>query len=180
MKKAVFALLAVLMLGLTLGACSSGNDAEGAGWDYIEDKGVLIVGLDDTFAPMGFRDENNELVGFDIDLANEVGELLGIEIQFQPIDWNLKELELSSKRIDCIWNGMSATPTRQVEMSLTKKYLNNQIVIMSFDETFNVQSADELANIKYGTQAESAALETMQANSSYNSFQDKITKYKTY
>lgn len=101
------------------------------GWEYIQNKGTLVVGLDDTFAPMGFRDESNNLVGFDIDLANAVGELLGIQIVFQPISWDAKELELSSKKIDCIWNGMSATEERQQNMALTYKYLNNKIVLMS-------------------------------------------------
>ena len=107
---------------------------ETVGWDYIKNKGKLIVGLDDTFAPMGFRDESNNLVGFDIDLAKAVGENLGVEIEFKPIDWDAKELELSSKNIDCIWNGMSATDERQQNMSLTKKYLNNKIIIMSLEK----------------------------------------------
>lgn len=150
------------------------------GWAYIQDKDELVVGLDDTFAPMGFRDESNNLVGFDIDLANAVGEKLGIKITFKPISWDAKEMELSSKRIDCIWNGMSATPERQKNMALTKKYLNNKIVIFAKDDSVKVNSAADLAKYNIGTQSQSSALEVMQANPDYNKFSAKVSEYKTY
>lgn len=67
-----------------------------------ESKETIVVGLDDTFAPMGFRDESGELIGFDIDLANKVGEELGVNVEFKPIDWNAKEMELKAKTIDCV------------------------------------------------------------------------------
>lgn len=140
----------------------------------------IIVGLDDTFAPMGFRDTDGKLVGFDIDLAVEVAKTLGVDVKFKPIDWDSKEMELSSKRIDCIWNGMSATPERQESMSLTKKYFNNKIIIMSLNSEINIKSADELKNYNIGTQKDSAALETMVANDAYDSFKDKISQYKSY
>ena len=77
--------------------------------DKIEDRGYMIVGLDDTFAPMGFRDNAGNLVGFDVDLAKEVGVRLGVEVRFQPIDWDAKILELNSGTIDMIWNGLTIT-----------------------------------------------------------------------
>ena len=67
--------------------------------------GKLILGLDDSFPPMGFRDDANNIVGFDIDLAKAVCEKLGVELVLQPIEWTAKELELETKNIDCIWNG---------------------------------------------------------------------------
>ena len=149
------------------------NTGEVTGWDYIVQKGTLVVGLDDTFAPMGFRDEAGNLVGFDIDLANAVGEVLDIEVVFQPIDWNSKEM-------DCLWNGMSATPERQESMSLTKKYLNNRIVIMALNPDVQVESAEDLANYSIGTQEGSAAMEVMEANEAYDSFKDNVTGYPTY
>lgn len=179
MKKLLALMMSVMMV-LGLAACGGGNDTTTTGWDYIADKGELVIGLDDTFAPMGFRDTNNELVGFDIDLANAVGELLGVNVTFNPIDWDAKDMELSSKNIDCIWNGMSATPERQEAYALTKKYLNNKIVIMTMDENLNIQSADDLANITMATQADSAALETMQANDAWESFQSNVLEVPTY
>jgi polar amino acid transport system substrate-binding protein len=189
MKKVICVILMMIMSAAMIAGCGSKNanggsgekqKTETAGWNYIKDKGKLIIGLDDTFAPMGFRDEKNELVGFDIDLAKAVGEKLGIEIVFQPIDWNAKEMELSSKRIDCIWNGMSATEDRQKSMALTKKYLNNKIVIMTMDNSVAVDTAEDLKDFKIGTQTDSAALETMQNNEAYDSFSANITEYNTY
>lgn len=185
MKK-LFALLLILTLVLTsisLTACGGNGgeaDSDPADWNYVLDNGVLIVGLDDTFAPMGFRDEKGDLVGFDIDLATAVGEYLGIEITFKPIDWDAKGMELSSKRIDCIWNGMSATPERQENMTLTDKYLNNRIVLMSLDPQVKVTSVEDLANYKIATQADSAALEVMMDNDDYDLFKDNISELLTY
>ena len=68
--------------------------------------------------------------------------------------------ELKSKNIDCVWNGMSATPDRQKSMSLSKKYLQNRILIMSLDPNVKVNSADDLKNMKLGTQADSCLLYT--------------------
>lgn len=196
MKRALLILLSVMMLVCLCAACGGNGDpadtsdtqdpavttnpGEDTSWEYIQTNGKLIVGLDDTFAPMGFRDEAGTLVGFDIDLANAVGEILGVEIVFQPIDWTAKELELSSKRVDCLWNGMSATPARQQEMALTDKYLNNILKVASFDSTINVKSEADLAGLKIGIQAASAALEVVMANPAYDTFKDNITEYPTY
>ncbi len=183
----------VLALGLALTCCvfmltgCGNNETEPQsdtgsleGWDYIQAKGELVVGLDDTFAPMGFRDTDGNLVGFDIDLAEAVGKELGVKVKFTPIDWDSKEMELSSKRIDCIWNGMSATPERQEKMALTDKYLNNKIIVLGKDETVKVAKVEDLTKYKIGTQADSAALEVMQGNDSYSAFADNVTEYKTY
>lgn len=175
----------MLTMGLMAG-CGGGaaddvkDDTATAGWDYIQQKGELVVGLDDTFAPMGFRDADNNLVGFDIDLAIATGEVLGVDVKFQPISWDAKELELSSKNIDCIWNGMSATPERQESMALTNKYLNNKIVIMTLDENLSVTTVEDLQNITMATQAGSAALETMMANEAWDTFATNVVEYPTY
>ncbi|MDD4797785.1 MAG: transporter substrate-binding domain-containing protein, partial [Eubacteriales bacterium] len=78
----------------------------------VLNQGTLVLGLDDSFPPMGFRDESNNIVGFDIDLATEVCKRMGVKLELQPIDWDAKEMELSSGKIDCIWNGMSIDDER--------------------------------------------------------------------
>ena len=184
-KKTILSMMVMILVGIAALTGCGGGDAQDVnsdltGWAYIEDKGELVIGLDDTFAPMGFRDEAGELVGFDIDLANAVSEELGVAVKFQPIDWDAKEMELSSKRIDCIWNGMSATPERQKNMALTDKYLNNKIVVLGKDATVKVAQAEDLAKYNIGTQADSAALEVIKANDAYETFADKVFEYKTY
>ncbi len=194
MKKFLLALSLLLAVGLLAACGSDNNNANNAnnaannqqqqeeltGWAYIENKGELIIGLDDAFAPMGFRDEQGELVGFDIDLANAVGEYLGINIVFQPIEWTAKDMELSSKRIDCIWNGMSVTPERIEAYSLTKKYLNNKIVIMTMDPELKIASAGDLAGVTLATQGGSSALEAMQANEVWPDIEANVTEYANY
>lgn len=145
----------------------------------IQAKGELIIGLDDTFAPMGFRDENNDLVGFDIDLATAVCEELGVKAVFQPIDWKAKEMELSTGKIDCVWNGMSITPERQQTMSLSDPYLNNKIIVMT-NQGVEIADKEDLANYKLGTQADSSALEVIKADSVYDAIKDQLTEYDTY
>ena len=87
MKKKLLFLTAVMLI-LTMGiftGCGSKDTADDGSWKYVEDNGQFIVGLDDTFAPMGFRDKKNKLVGFDIDLANAVGEELGVKVKSAKI-----------------------------------------------------------------------------------------------
>ena len=185
-------LLAMIMLlsVFALTGCGDSTDsdtdadqdtsAELTGWAYVEDKGELIVGLDDTFAPMGFRDESGELVGFDIDLATAVGEVLGVKVTFQPIDWDAKELELEAKNIDCIWNGMSATEERQESMALTKKYLNNRIIVMTLNPDINITEEEQLVDYTIGTQVDSAALEAMQAAENFDLYSANVSEFPTY
>ncbi|MDR0404616.1 MAG: ABC transporter permease subunit [Oscillospiraceae bacterium] len=106
-------------------------------------KNEIIVGLDVNVPPMGFLSENNEIVGFDIDLAREI--FSGKKIIFQPIDWDAKELELNSGKIDVIWNGMSKTPEREQNMLLTKPYMKNrQIVIVN--KNSEIENLEDLQN----------------------------------
>ena len=105
MKKRVFSLLLVALLAVSLSACGTKDGDKDASWDYIEKKGKFILGLDDSFPPMGFRDDGDNIVGFDVDLAEAVAEKLDLELVLQPIQWAAKEQELKIKNIACIWNG---------------------------------------------------------------------------
>ena len=104
-----------------------------------------------------------------------------MKVEFKPIDWNAKEMELKSGTIDCVWNGMSITPERLEAMSLSDKYLNNKIVLMTLaDSDLDVTGADQLADLKIGTQVDSSALKMLQENEAYDSFKENITEYDTY
>src|SRR5690625_2345602 len=132
LKRRISLLIALFTLAIVLVACG-GTDEEnidesgeeetntetGAGSEAEEadDNDTLIIGIDDQFAPMGFRDEDNEIVGFDIDYARAAAEYMDVEVQFQPIDWKTKETELTSGRIDLIWNGYTITEERKEKRS---------------------------------------------------------------
>ncbi len=96
-------------------------------YKYIMDKGELVVGIT-YFAPMNYKDENGELIGFETEFAKAVAAKLGVTVKFQEIDWDSKETELASKNIDCIWNGMSITPERLENMSISIPYMQNKQV----------------------------------------------------
>ena len=96
---------------------------------YIQEKGTLIVGITD-FEPMDYKDESGEWIGFDADLARVVGEKLGVEVQFVEIDWDNKIMELNSKNIDVVWNGMTLTDEVTSAMECTNAYCNNAQVVV--------------------------------------------------
>lgn len=123
----------------------------------------LVIGVDDKFAPMGFRDENNELVGFDIDYAKAAAEKMGVEVKFQPIDWKTKESELSSGRIDLIWNGYTITEDRKQKVLFTKPYLANAQVIVTLTDSKITKLAD-LEGKVVGLQSLSSAADALEAN----------------
>lgn len=103
----------------------------GAASANAENNQKIVVGLDINVPPIGFLDSNGDIIGFDIDIAKETFKILGKEVFFQPIDWDAKELELSTGKIDVIWNGLSYTPERAENMLLTKTYMqNNQVFIV--------------------------------------------------
>ena len=103
--------------------------AEDSDVAYIQDKGTMIVGITD-FAPMDYKDESGEWIGFDADMARIVAEKLGVEAQFVEIDWDNKIMELDSKNIDVVWNGMTLTAETTSSMECTNPYCNNAQVIV--------------------------------------------------
>lgn len=115
---------------VTLAACGSGKDA-GKAVPSATEKDEVIVGLDDTFVPMGFRDDNGDLTGFDVELATKVFETADKKVKFQPIDWSMKETELSNGTIDMIWNGYSITPEREKKVLFTNTYMKNLQVLVT-------------------------------------------------
>ena len=96
---------------------------------YIQDKGTLIVGITD-FAPMDYKDDAGEWIGFDADMARVVAEKLGVEVEFVVIDWDNKIMELDSKNIDVVWNGMTLTDEVKAAMECTNAYCNNAQVVV--------------------------------------------------
>jgi polar amino acid transport system substrate-binding protein len=135
------------------------EDSSAAGesdMQYVIDKGTLVVGIT-NFEPMDYQDENGEWIGFDADLAKAFGESLGVDVEFQEIDWNSKILELDGKTIDCVWNGMTLTDEVTSSMETTKPYLNNaQVVVVNSDVADQYQDVESLADLNFAVEAGSA------------------------
>ena len=103
--------------------------AEDSDVAYIQDKGKLVVGITD-FAPMDYKDDNGNWIGFDADMARLVAEKLGVEAEFVVIDWDLKIMELDAKNIDVVWNGMTLTDEVTSSMNCTNAYFKNAQVVV--------------------------------------------------
>lgn len=152
-----------VMIGLVVAAalwmvgCSNSSRSEGS----TLDKEVLVVGMDDAFAPMGVKDQDGNITGFDVDLAKALGEKLNKEIKFQPIDWTMKETELDSGNIDLIWNGYTITEERKEKVTFSAPYLKNRQVIVTLSNS-ELNSKADLSGKKVGAQDQSSAVSAME------------------
>ena len=181
MKKQVSLLVLALAAGLALSGCSKKEEAAPAATPAPVAVSKIVVGLDDNFPPMGFRDEKNALVGFDIDLAREAAKRLGAEVEFKPIDWNAKEAELGGKRVDVLWNGLTITDKRKEQIAFTAPYLENrQIIVVAAGSP--IKGKADLAGKVIGVQEGSSAVEaiekdaaTLKAIKELKKFGDNVT-----
>ena len=152
MKKFTALLTAlVMMMALTIPAF-----AEQADSDYIKEKGTLVVGITD-FAPMDYKDADGNWIGFDADVATAFAKYLGVEVEFVEIEWDNKVLELNSKSIDCVWNGMTLTDEVTSSMACSNAYCNNaQVVIVPADQADKYQTAQDCTDLVFAVEAGSA------------------------
>ncbi len=178
MKKLIAAvvLFAAASVVFATGAAETGAEGDDS-LTRIMDKGELVLGLDDSFPPMGFRGDNGEIVGFDIDLAKEVAERLGVTLRLQPIDWDSKVLDLNSRDIDVIWNGLTITPERREQILFSKPYLaNRQIVIVQDDS--DIDTKEDLAGAVVGIQLGSSAENAVNADGATVETFEELARYQ--
>ena len=149
MKKKIIASLLCLTMVFSMTACGGKNSDSDV--DYIKDKGTLVVGITD-FEPMDYKDDSGEWVGFDADMAKMVGESLGVDVEFVEIDWDNKIMELKSKNIDVVWNGMTLTDEVKNSMECTNAYCSNGQVIVTTDES----KLDDPSKLTFAVEAGSA------------------------
>ena len=197
MKTRIFGLLLSFILVFSLAACgtkesnNASNDSNKAAsaekttgdnsLQYILDRGKFIIGLDDTFPPMGFRDDDNNIVGFDIDLAKAVSDKLGVELVLQPIEWDAKEQELATKNIDAIWNGFSITEERLINLTMSKPYMENSISLVVTKDSDIAAMADMVGKtlaVQSGSSAEEAL--DHEANKAFKDSLGKINSIASY
>jgi polar amino acid transport system substrate-binding protein len=178
MKKLFVMIVLVCVALLALGvSCSKKESNVDTSLEKVQDKGVFVLGLDDSFPPMGYRNDDNEIVGFDIDLAREVTKRMGVELKLQPIDWNAKEQELNTGNIDCIWNGFTITPERKEVINFSDPYVNNaQVAVVKADSP--IRSLADLAGKKVGLQAGSSASDAVYGNAEFADSLSQIVEVK--
>ena len=170
MKKRATLLLALAMLATTvLAGCGSKEDksADNKKEDKKEakvenDDETLIVGFDASFPQYGYKDDDGEYVGFDLELAQEVCDRNDWKLVKQPIDWDAKDMEIDSGTIDCIWNGFTMNG-REDEYTWSDPYIDNkQVIVVATDSGIN--SFDDLSGKLVETQADSSALAALQGD----------------
>ena len=162
-KKAVSLMLTAAM-ALSFAACGgSASSASSASSEnvasftesdvaYVQDKGTLVVGMTD-FAPMDYRDDSGEWIGFDADMAKAFAEYLGVEAEFLEINWDNKLMELDTKGVDAIWNGMTITDEVTNGASVSEPYCNNgQVVVVSADKAADYQDVESLSGLSFAVE----------------------------
>ncbi|WP_281815212.1 amino acid ABC transporter substrate-binding protein [Brachyspira pilosicoli] len=145
----------------------------------VKENGKLVLGLDDTLAPMGFRDDNGEIVGFDIDLAREVANRLGVELEAKPIDWSSAILSLKKGDVDVIWNGFAVNESRKQQVNFTKPYLYNMLMIAKYSDRDDINSKEDLKGKIVGVQSGSSNYETL-VNDPVSKEIKEIRQYDSY
>ncbi|HIW70282.1 MAG TPA: amino acid ABC transporter substrate-binding protein [Candidatus Limosilactobacillus merdipullorum] len=171
-------LLLLLMIPLfLLSGCT--NETQRANhrdtWQRIERRHRVIIGLDDSFVPMGFRQKNGKLVGYDIDLARAVFKQYGIKADFQTIDWSMKETELKNGTIDLLWNGYSVTPQRARKVAFSRVYLRNAQVLVTKRKD-GIKNFNDMTGKTLGTQSGSTGQQALEDKPKL--LLDKIAKKK--
>ena len=177
MKKSILKRIAGLTLAsmmlFTVG-CGGGDSSSKADTDSavstednslqkVMDSGKLILGLDPTFKPMGFTDDSDNIVGFDIDVAKEVTSRMGIKLETYSVNWDTKEQDLDAGTIDCIWNGLSVSDERKKVMLMSDAYMKNEMVFV-VNGSSDIASQDDLAGKNIAVQNGSTAQEILNAS----------------
>ena len=159
------AVLMAAAMVFTMAGCGSSKDADTSAKketktedskDKENSDKQFIVGFDAEYPPYGYKDDNGEYVGFDLDLAQEVCARNGWELVKQPIDWDSKDMELNSGSIDCIWNGFTMTG-REDDYTWSKPYVDNSIVVV-VKEGSGIEKKEDLAGKVVAVQADSSGL----------------------
>ena len=154
MKKIIAMLLAIMLMLTCFTACGAKSDSDMA---TIKKAGKIVVGITD-YAPMDYKDENGEWTGFDAEFAHLFAEELGVECEFFVIpNWGTKFMELETKQIDAIWNGMTITDEAKLNSSVSDPYvINAQVVVMSKEVLANYESTANLAGLSIAVESGSA------------------------
>lgn len=166
--KIIAVVTAALMLCLSLAACTGnakddGKDVEMTDYEYVKDKGKLVVGIT-SFEPMDYQNEKGEWIGFDADMAKAFAESLGVDIEFVVIDWDEKIMELDGKTVDCIWNGMTLDEGVTSAMSCSNPYCNNQqVVVVPKDKAEQYSTVEACKNLKFAVESGSAGQGQLEA-----------------
>ena len=157
-------------------ASSADSSAAKSDLAYVQDKGTLVVGITE-FEPMDYQDASGQWIGFDADMAKAFADSLGVEVEFQVIDWDNKVFELDGKTIDVVWNGMTLTDEVKSAMECSNAYCNNaQVVIVPADKAADYQTVDSVKGLAFAVESGSAGKAEVEAlGADYTEVMDQAT-----
>jgi len=174
--KKYFYVLFILLSFLLLFNCKKEKTVEDKSLETIKNKKSFIVGMDDSFPPMGFRDDSSNIIGFDVDLAKEVANRMGVNVVFKPVDWSGVVLSLQKGDIDVIWNGLTITDERKANIGFSKPYLKNRQVLVVLSDS-EITSKDDLNGSILGLQLGSSSEIALDNNTELKNNLKEIKKY---
>ncbi len=166
MKKIISLFLVSIMILFAFSGCGAKKED----WEYIEDKGTLKVGIT-IFKPMNYKDEaTGEWTGFETEFTQAVADKLGVKVEFVEIDWKKKVVELDSRTIDLIWNGMTVTDELRENIDVSKSYMNNwQVTVIRKADAEKFTSLEAMKDAKTVAEAESAGEKAIKADDNLKS-----------
>ncbi len=157
MKLYLNILFIISLLFISCNNSSSNQKNTDNSLEKVKERGKLVLGLDDTFAPMGFRSTNGEIVGFDIDLAKEVVARIGVELEVTPIDWSSAILALNKGDVDVLWNGLTINESRKRQINFSKPYIKNKLVLVKLSSRDDLNTKEDFRGKVIGVQVGSNA-----------------------
>ncbi len=174
-KRLTALVMAGVMSAAVMTACSTDKSKttdtkdSSSDWSYIADKGEFVIGIT-YFEPMNYKGEDGKLTGFETEFAEKVCAKLGVTPKFQKIDWDSKEVELKSKTIDCIWNGMTINDERKKNMDISTPYMENkQVMVAKKDVAESIKTADDMKGKTVVAEKKSAGEEVAQGEDFFKS-----------
>lgn len=140
-------IIAVLMVSSVVWGASGDGSLE-----KIRAAGVIRIGVDDAFPPMEYRDEKGNLIGFDVDLADEIGQRLGVDIVWVPTAWDGVILALQSGKFDMILSTLTITDERAEKIDFSPPYIYGAQIIVVKQQTKDINTLSDLKGKVVGTQ----------------------------
>ncbi|RRG18038.1 amino acid ABC transporter substrate-binding protein [Weissella viridescens] len=173
--------LVLLILALIIGGISYRMNHRQDSWHTLQQRKTVVIGIDDTYVPMGFRDKKGHLVGYDVELARAAFKRMGLKPKFQTIDWSMNQTELATGHIDVIWNGYTINAERKKKVAFSKPYHSDRLVLLTKKDAPIKQAAD-MINKNLAVQSGSSGYDSLNQQPQYlkKYLNRKVIQYDTY
>lgn len=173
--------IVLVVLALIIGGLSYRMSHRQDSWHTLQQRKTVVIGIDDTYVPMGFRDTKGHLVGYDVELARATFERMGLKPKFQTIDWSMNQTELATGHIDVIWNGYTINAERKQKVAFSNPYHSDRLVLLT-KQSAPIRQASDMKNKNLAVQSGSSGFDSLNAQPQYlkKYLNRKVSQYDTY